>query len=361
MVVKEAEDLVQRDLPKRPSAKGRAFKEDEEIRKLANEVVSVNEVDTAGSWQEIKAMLDRHNITMPPDEEHNRGTTPRFGRDRGWGGRRRRSGTMNRRVGPMSAMKRVSSILRPKASKVLARREDPSETLQNSYLRQLELLKQIRDGVVAVATSRKRLELQGGHLRQQQAKLEQQVNLARREGREDLALHVLDLKADLENQLSELDGQEHTLQADEERLTIVSQQVQEKVEAFRVQKETFIATYTAAEAMRRIDMGISSLSAEMGEIGRAMQRAQDRTTHMQARPGAVDQLMASDAFDDVTGPLRQDIQAELDRIDIGPDIDAELERLKTEISGGLVDATGASAGEADQATAAGQPQAGEGS
>jgi phage shock protein A len=97
----------------------------------------------------------------------------------------------------------------------------------------------------------------------------------------------------------------------------------------------------------------------------AVQRAQDKTAQMQARAGAIDELMASGALDDVTGPARDDIQAELDRMKTGPDIDLELERLKGEITGGPSRQieSGASTGtaEAAQGSGAEQPQAGEGS
>ena len=66
----------------------------------------------------------------------------------------------------------------------------------------------------------------------------------------------------------------------------------------------------------------------------AVQRAQDKTAQMQARAGAIDELMASGALDDMTGTPRDDIQAELDAMRTGPDIELELQRLKGEISGG---------------------------
>ena len=38
----------------------------------------------------------------------------------------------------------------------------------------------------------------------------------------------------------------------------------------------------------------------MGDVGLAIQRAEDKTAQMQARAGAVDELIASGALDDVT-------------------------------------------------------------
>ena len=62
---------------------------------------------------------------------------------------------------------RMSLIFRAKANKALDRAEDPRETLDYSYQKQLELLQKVRRGVADVATSRKRLELQLNQLQHQ--------------------------------------------------------------------------------------------------------------------------------------------------------------------------------------------------
>ena len=278
---------------------------------------------------------------------------------------------MKGKVAPMSVMKRVSLIFKSKANRALDRMEDPRETLDYSYQRQLEMLTQVRRGVADVATSRKRLELQMNTLQQQQNKLERQAKQALGTGREDLAREALSRRATLQTQYGDLETQYHSLQADEEKLTAASQRLQSKVEAFRTQKETIKATYTAAEAQSRIGEAVSGISEEMGDVGMAVQRAQDKTAQMQARAGAIDELMASGALDDVTGPQRDDIQAELDQMRGGQDVELELERLKgeigaapaREIEGGPAadSATASSATPATPATPADQPQAGESS
>jgi phage shock protein A len=235
-------------------------------------------------------------------------------------------------VAPMSVMKRVSLIFKSKANKVLDRMEDPRETLDYSYQRQLEMLQQVRRGVADVATSRKRLEIQMNALRQQQAKKEAQAKEALQLGREDLARDALAQKAALQSQLDELATQYQGLQADEEKLTLASKRLESKVEAFRTQKDTIKATYTAAEAQSKIGEAISGISEEMGDVGMAVQRAQDKTAQMQARASAIDELMASGALEDVTGPPRDDIQAELDQMRGSHDVELELARLKGEIA-----------------------------
>jgi hypothetical protein len=71
----------------------------------------------------------------------------------------------------------------------------------------------------------------------------------------------------------------------------------------------------------------------MGDVGMAIQRAEDKTAQMQARAGAIDELMASGALDDVGG-RRDDIQSELDIMSANSDVERELARLKGELTAG---------------------------
>ncbi len=283
-------------------------------------------------------------------------------------------------VAPMSVMKRVSMMFRAKANKALDRMEDPRETLDYSYQTQLELLQKVRRGVADVATSRKRVELQINQLQLSSDKLDRQARDALAVGREDLARDALTRKAGVQSQLNDLNTQYTALQGEEEKLTGASQRLQAKVDAFRTKKETIKATYTAAEAQTRINEAFTGISEEMGDVGLAIQRAEDKTEQMKARAGALDELMASGALDDMVGGPRDDIQAELDRMGAGHDVDAELERLKGEIGQGSgaprqiegagtgadgAAADGAAAGPVTdghpaQASPADQPQAGDG-
>ena len=153
----------------------------------------------------------------------------------------------------MGLWKRATMIFKSKASKALDSAEDPRETLDYSYEKQLELLQQVRRGVADVATSRKRIELQIQSLAQQVAKLEQQAKAALAGGREDLAREALTRASGLHQQVADLQTQLAALQAQEEKLVTASQQLQAKVEAFRTKKETIKATYSAAEAQTKIN------------------------------------------------------------------------------------------------------------
>lgn len=229
----------------------------------------------------------------------------------------------------MSLWKRFTLIFKSKASQALDRAEDPRQTLDYSYQRQVEMLSKVRRGVADVATSRKRVELQVAQLEQQQAKLSAQAQKAIDMEREDLAREALTRKSGLNAQIADLRTQHANLQGEEEKLTLAQQRLQAKVEAFRTRKETIKATYTAAEAQTKINEALSGVSEEMGDVGMAVQRAEDKTAQMQARAGAIDELLASGALDDVTQPGGgDDISRELDSLSSAADVEAELAALK---------------------------------
>ena len=144
--------------------------------------------------------------------------------------------------------------------------DDPREALDLSYERQLELLTKVRRGVAAVATSRKRVELQANQLERRAARLASQREAALNDGREDLASEARTHEAEVHEQLSELQRQFLILADEEEKLAAASQRLQAKVDAFRIRKETFKATYTAAEASQWIREAFADIDADASDL-----------------------------------------------------------------------------------------------
>jgi len=249
--------------------------------------------------------------------------------------------------------KRMTAIFKAKASSAIDKAEDPRQTLDYSYEKQLELLQKVRRGVADVATSRKRLELQMQGLQTQVDKLESQGRQALAAGREDLAREALTRRAALQQQQADLQTQLVQLQSEEEKLVSAQQRLAAKVEAFRTRKETIKATYTAAEAQTKINEAFSGISEEFSDVGLAVQRAEDKTAQMQARAGAIDELIASGALTDSSGTTKDDITVELERLSSSAAVDAELDRLKSEI--GAAPDTPQIAASAAPATPAAQP------
>ena len=230
---------------------------------------------------------------------------------------------------------RIALMFKTKANKTLDKYEDPRETLDYSYQRQLELLQNVRRGVADVATSRKRVELQAQQLNSQVEKLQLSAQRALESNREDLAREALTRKAGLATQLADLQEQHAMLQAEEEKLVRASTRLQAKVDAFRTRKETIKATYSAAEAQTRINEAFTGISEEMSDVGLAIQRAEDKTQQLQARASAVDELLASGALEDPTGTYKDDITRELEALAADASVEDELSRMRAQLTGGV--------------------------
>ena len=233
----------------------------------------------------------------------------------------------------MSFFSRLKLIFQAKANKALDAAEDPNEMLDLSFEKQTELLTKVRRGVADVATSKKRLELQAAKLEQSIEKLDGQARAALQAGREDLARTALERKAGVQAQLESITTQKDQLQVEQDKLVAAEQKLTAKIEAFRVRKETIKAQYTAAEAQTKIGEAFSGISEDMADVGMAMDRAESKVQTMQARAGAIDELLESGALDDLTvsGDV---VDRELAAISSKSAVDADLERLKAQLGSG---------------------------
>jgi phage shock protein A len=92
----------------------------------------------------------------------------------------------------MGLMSRASAIIKAKFSSLLNRAENPQETLDYSYEKQLESLQNVKRGIADVVTAKKRLEIQTQQLEQNVVKLDGQARQALAAGREDLARQALE-------------------------------------------------------------------------------------------------------------------------------------------------------------------------
>jgi phage shock protein A len=105
------------------------------------------------------------------------------------------------------------------------------------------------------------------------------------------------------------------------------------VNTFRTQKEVLKAQYAAASAETSVNESAAGISGTLDDSGAALQRAQDKIATMQARAGAMDELLQSGVLEDVGGNT-DDIQQELDEAGTAADVDNELAALKAEIGPG---------------------------
>jgi len=150
-----------------------------------------------------------------------------------------------------------------------------------------------------------------------------------------LARVALQRKAALAAQTDAYKQQIAQLAAQQAHLEQVEQQVAQRIETFRTQKEMVKAQYQAAEAQVHVTESVTGISKEMTEMNLAMQRAQDRVLNMQARAGALDTLLEHGTLGEqgLLGGPNSDIDRQLQEISSAHDVDAQLAALKQQIGG----------------------------
>ena len=233
----------------------------------------------------------------------------------------------------MGLLQRTGDIIKAKWNALLNRAENPNETLDYSYERQLESLQNVKRGIADVVTAKKRLEIQTQQLEQSVVKLDGQARQALAAGREDLARQALERKSARQQQLQALDAQVKQLGDQQEKLVASQKQLEARIEQFRSQKEVIKAQYSAAEAQVRIGEAATGIGREMDNTGLAIQRAKDKTEQMQARASAIDELVTSGDLQEL-GSDQTQLDRELAQVASQSQVDRELEQLKAEVGAG---------------------------
>ena len=234
----------------------------------------------------------------------------------------------------MSLWSRIATIFGAKMDKALDRMENPAETLDYSYKKQVALLADVKRGLAEIATSKQRLKLQNQKLQEQDSHLQDQAQRAVAQGRDDLAREALQRRAAIQPQIESMGGRIQELDDQQVKLQDAAEKLQTRIQLFASQKEALKAQYSASAAQVRINESFTGLSKEMTDIGTSVQRAQDRIEQMQARSAAIDELMTSGALEDYTASVGggDDIERQLQiSSGGGNDIEAQLAAMKAQL------------------------------
>jgi phage shock protein A len=231
----------------------------------------------------------------------------------------------------MSLFQRAHDIVAAKANKALDAAERPDEMLDLSYEQMLDQITKVRQGLVSIAAARKQIELQEQQLQHTVDHLNDQAKAALAQGKEDLAREALSRKAAAQAQVDGMQPQHQELTEQEQKMEQTLSALQTRVNNFRSQKEVLKAQYTAAQAEAGVNESAAGISGTFGDAGAELQRAQDKIATMQARAGAMDELLQSGVLEDVGGDT-DDIQKELDQAGQTAQVDKELAALKAEIA-----------------------------
>lgn len=223
---------------------------------------------------------------------------------------------------------------------LLAPAEDPRRMFAVGYERQRELLSKVQQALNDVAESKRKLQTKTADVREKLPLLQDKARQHVRGGRDDLARMALRQRRVALTMLEALEGQVREVEQEEQRLGLVEQRLTAQIEAFYAREEVIAARYSAAEAQIRINESLTGVSRELADLGAALQQAEQKTEHMQARASAIDQLIDAGVLELAGGPHVDQVEAELAHVDVGTEVDRELEALRSELTSDAAEGAG---------------------
>lgn len=232
----------------------------------------------------------------------------------------------------MGLFKRATEIVESRVNQLLNRLEDPNATLDLSYEKMLDGLQDIKHSLADVVTEQKQLEMQLAHVDKEIVTRDEEARAALKAGREDLATAALERKHRSAEERATLQQAFDHVSQQAERLKDAQRKFQDRISAFKSQKEVAKATYNAAKAQVHVSESMSGLGRDLGSVGDTLQRANDKADQMVARAAAMESLADEGILDD---PLdhRDSVGRELDQIKRQSAVDDDLARLKKEMGG----------------------------
>ena len=236
----------------------------------------------------------------------------------------------------MGIFQRAHDIVQAKTNKALDAAEKPDEMLDLSYEKMLEQITQVRRALVDLAALEEaprapRRAVPAHDRASPGAGQAGPAGQPRGSGEGGLSR-----KAAAQQQIDEMEPQRQQLDEEEKKLTTTLDALQKRVNDFRTQKETLKAQYTAAKAISTVDESAAGISKSFNDSGASLQRAQDKIATMQARSGALDELLESGVLEDVGGGT-DDIQKELDQVGKDAQVDNELAAMKAQLGTGAAE------------------------
>lgn len=231
----------------------------------------------------------------------------------------------------MSIFARVTGIIHAKTNAILNGMENTDETLDLSYEKMITALQDAKRHTADVVAERIGLEQQMADAQKRIDQSDADAHLALSKNREDLAKEALTAKASESEKLQSLKAAHDAIQVQEKKLEDYCKTMQQRIDAFRNQKEVMKAQNVAASAQIKVTESLTGIGDQMGDAGAALQRAKEKTERMQSHAAALDAMMASGALND---PLdsRTQVEKEMDALRSGSSVDDELAAMKAQMA-----------------------------
>ena len=231
----------------------------------------------------------------------------------------------------MNLWSRILLFLRLKADASLDRAEDPLQVMDYAYGQHQELLRKVKQGLLEVVISKRRLEQQAERLHARVPEMEDQARRALSARREDLARIALERKRTALMEIGQLERHVSEVADQERQLTTAERQLSARIEELHIRRNALSARYTAAEAQVRVNESLSGLTGEFAALGMALGRAEEKIERMQAHAYAIDALIDAGTLALPSGTTDL-VERELNELANRDAIEDELAALQAQLS-----------------------------
>ena len=225
-------------------------------------------------------------------------------------------------------LSRITAGVRRGVEVLLAPAEAPRETTPDAGDQQRALLARLQQARVDQAALKHLLETRAAQVRDSLPALERQAQTALRANQEGLARLALQQRYLAQQEAAALGKQIDEVQQEEQRLLLVEQRLTAHLEILRARQAVVAVRYTTAQAQVALHETFGDVSEDMSELGQALERAEQRAEHMQARASALDQLAGAGALGLGTWPAADALSEPLDEHDLAQAVDQQLRALK---------------------------------
>lgn len=209
--------------------------------------------------------------------------------------------------------------------------EDPRQAYVSTYDKQRALLIRVRKALSEVAVAKQRLQEKAETTRHKLPRLELLARQALKEDREDLARLRLQRRQLAQVQLQSLNNQLLEIEHEEHRLSLAEQRLSDQLAAFYTRQELLAARYSAAEAQVHIGEALAGVSEELADLSQAMAAAEQKSAQMEARAAAIDRLVEEGLLE--IPAAAEFIPADAQLLANGDmDIETQLQAMKLELS-----------------------------
>ena len=221
----------------------------------------------------------------------------------------------------MGLISRTWRVISAKFNKYLTRAEDPVEQLDHTYQQMRDQRRDVKESVVSVKTQRKRLESKLENFQDDVEEHNRQARAAMEQGDEDLSRAALEKKKAKMSAIEDLQSQVDEMESIEEGLTDKLNEIENRIEELKTEKEVLKARYEGAEAMESVN---ESMAEGIGDysVEEAVGDIEEDIEQMQARAEAVNEIEEEG---------EPDIDERLDDLTIDSEVAEEMDSLRNEV------------------------------